>query len=176
MKPFAIVALSAAFLLPFHAAAQHPSNIAKAEMARIAQMQGRWKGGGWIELPSGRHHTRSEETIEMRLDGHALLVDGIHYDAKTSEVVHHALAIIAWDDAQKQYRLLSTLAAGRTGYFPARLEGRTFIWTIPVPNGPTTRFTIALDDPDRWKEVGEQSRDGGLTWVKFFEMNLERVK
>ncbi len=50
------------------------------------------------------------------------------------------------------------------------------IWPIPIPSGPTSRFTISLDDPDKCNEVGEQSRDGGVTWIKFFEMNLDRVK
>jgi hypothetical protein len=145
-------------------------------MAKIAQRAGKWKGGGWNHMPGGRHESNSEETIEMRLDGRALLIEGFHTDVRSGEVSHHALAIIAWDDAQKQYRFASALAAGRTGYFPARLEGRKFIWTIAIPNGPTSRFTISLDDPDKWREVGEQSRDGGVTWVKFFEMNLDRVK
>jgi len=170
------IALLIAALLPFAAMAEPASETAKAEMAKIAQMAGKWKGGGWILMPGGRHESNSEETIEMRLDGRALLIEGFHTDVKSGEVNHHALAIIAWDDAQKQYRFASALAAGRTGYFPARLEGRKFVWTIAIPNGPASRFTISLDDPDKWREVGEQSRDGGVTWVKFFEMNLDRVK
>ena len=170
------IAILLATLVPFATAADPSSPTAKAEMAKIAQMAGKWKGSGWILTPAGRHESNSEETIEMRLDGRALLIEGFHTDKSTNEVNHHALAIIAWDDFQKQYRFASALAAGRTGYFPARLEGKAFIWTIAVPNGPTSRFTIALDDPDKWREVGEQSRDGGQTWVKFFEMNLDRVK
>jgi hypothetical protein len=171
-----LVALLLAVAVPFAVRADPSSDTAKAEMAKIAQMAGKWKGSGYIDLPTGRHESLSEETIEMRVDGRAILIEGLHRDVKSGEVNHHALAIIAWDDYQKQYRFMSALAAGRTGYFPARLEGKKFIWSIPIPNGPTSRFTISLDDPDKWKEVGEQSRDGGMTWVKFFEMNLERVK
>jgi hypothetical protein len=171
-----IVAACLALSAPLAAKAEPPSPTAKAEMAKIATMAGRWKGQGWIDTPSGRHESNSEETVELRLDGHAILIEGFHTDVKSGEVNHHALAIIAWDDAQKQYRFMSALAAGRTGYFPARLEGRKFIWSIPIPNGPTTRFTISLDDPDKWTEVGEQSRDAGATWTKFFEMNLARVR
>jgi hypothetical protein len=171
-----IISLLLVLALPLGARAEPSSPTAKAEMAKIAQMAGRWKGDGWIDLPAGRHYSTSEETVETRLDGRALLIEGVHHDTRSGEVNHHALAIISWDDAQKQYRFMSALAAGRTGYFPARLEGKTFIWSIPIPNGPTSRFTISLDDPDKWKEVGEQSRDGGVTWVKFFEMNLARVK
>jgi hypothetical protein len=170
------IALLLAALLPLAALAEPASETAKVEMAKIAQMAGKWKGGGWILTPSGRHESNSEEAIEMRLDGRAILIEGFHTDVKSGEVNHHALAIIAWDDAPKQYRFASALAAGRTGYFPARLAGAAVIWTIAIPNGPTSRFTISLDDPDKWREVGEQSRDGGVTWVKFFEMNLDRVK
>jgi hypothetical protein len=174
MKRFAVVLLVLA--TPLLARAEPSSDTAKAEMARIARMAGHWKGSGWIETRGGRHESNSEEWIEMRLDGRALLVEGVHRDVKTNELNHHALAIIAWDDHQRQYRFLSALAAGQTGYFPAKLEGTKFIWSIAIPKGPTSRFTISLDDPDKWREVGEQSRDGGVTWVKFFEMNLERVK
>ena len=171
-----IATLMLLLAVPCAALAEPSSPTAKAEMAKIAQMAGKWKGGGWILTPAGKHVSDSEETIEMRLDGRALLIEGYHRDATSGEVNHHALAIIAWDDARREYRFSSALASGRTGYFPARLEGKSFVWTIAIPNGSTSRFTIALDDPDKWSEVGEQSRDGGMTWVKFFEMNLERVK
>ena len=95
------IALLIAALLPFAAMAEPASETAKAEMAKIAQMAGKWRGGGWILMPGGRHESNSEETIEMRLDGRALLVEGFHTDVKSGEVNHHALAIIAWDDAQK---------------------------------------------------------------------------
>jgi len=171
------LAVIVATLVPAFVAHADPSSpTAKAEMAKIATMAGHWKGSGWIDTPAGRHESNSEETVELRLDGHSILIEGFHTDVKSGALNHHALAIIAWDDNQKQYRFMSALAAGRTGYFPAKLEGRTFIWSIPVPNGPTSRFTISLDDPDRWHEVGEQSRDGGATWKKFFEMELTRVK
>ena len=176
MRARRIAALMFLAVLPTAAPADPSSPTAKEEMAKIAQMAGNWKGSGWIMTQSGRHESNSEESVEMRVDGRALLVEGLHKDVKSGEVSHHALAIIAWDDNQRQYRFMSALAAGRTGYFSARLEGRKFIWSIPIPNGPTSRFTISLDDPDKWNEVGEQSRDGGVTWVKFFEMNLERVK
>ena len=176
MKIRLAAALGIAVLLTLPARAEPPSPTAKAEMAKIASMVGHWKGGGWIDTPSGRHESNSQETVESRLDGRAILIEGFHTDVKTGELNHHALAIIGWDDNQKQYRFMSTLAAGRTGYFPAKMEGGKFVWSIPIPNGPTTRFTISLDDPDKWIEVGEQTRDGGATWVKFFEMNLTRVK
>ena len=69
MKVLAFVALSCAVTLAPMARADPSSPTAKAEMDKVAQWVGRWKGGGWIDTPSGRHESLSEETIEMRLDG-----------------------------------------------------------------------------------------------------------
>lgn len=166
----AVAVATLAFGLP--ARADAPSPTAKAEMAKIAQMAGRWKGGGWVITQAGRREFQSTELMEWRLDGYALVVEGRHTDAKSGELTHHAIATIAWDDKAGEYRFLSALNTGMTGAYPARLEGRKFVWSIP----PSTRFTISLDDPDCWLEVGEYSRDGGATWIKFFEMDLARVK
>jgi hypothetical protein len=45
----------------------------------------------------------------------------------------------------------------------------------PHGTGPTLRFTIDLEPPGRWHEVGEISFDGGKKWFKSLEMTLERV-
>jgi hypothetical protein len=175
MKTLSLIVIVIAMAASFGALADPPSSTAKAEMAKLAGLAGKWKGGGWILGPRGKTLSDSEETVEMRLDGRALLIEGFHTDPATKEVVHHALAILAWDDARGEYRFSSALAAGRTGTFPGKVEDGAFVWTMAIPNGPTNRFTISLADPDRWVEVGETTRDG-QTWTRFFEMNLTRVK
>ncbi len=171
MKPIAML-FAAALAATFPALADPPSPMARAEMAKIGQMAGRWKGGGWVFTQAGRREFESTELMEWRLDGYALVVEGRHTDAKTGELTHHAIATIAWDEKAGEYRFLSALNTGMTGAYPAKLDGKKFIWSIP----PATRFTISLDDPDKWLEVGEYSRDGGATWTRFFEMKLDRVK
>ena len=37
------------------------------------------------------------------------------------------------------------------------------------------RFTITIDAQQRWFEIGEYSRDEGVSWTKNFEMTLTRV-
>ena len=51
MKRTLALLLVLAFAWP--ASAEPSSPAARAEMAKIAQMAGRWKGGGWID-PNGR--------------------------------------------------------------------------------------------------------------------------
>jgi hypothetical protein len=148
---------------------------AKAEVGKLLAMAGRWKGSGWMMLPGGKSTFNSEETVEARLDGAALLIEGFHRSTDTNVVVHHALAILAWDTFRNEYRFQSALVDGRTGSFPGKLEDARFVWAIEPPNAPWSRFTISVD-ADRWIEDGEMSRDGGKTWMKFFEMRLTRVK
>lgn len=148
---------------------------AKAEVGKLLPMAGRWKGSGWMMNPGGKSTFNSEETVEVRLDGAALLIEGFHRDTGTNVVVHHALAILAWDTFRNEYRFQSALADGRTGSFPGKIEDRRFVWSIEPANAPWSRFTIAVEG-DRWDEDGEMSRDGGKAWSKFFEMRLTRVK
>jgi hypothetical protein len=156
-------------------AAEARKSTAKAEVAKLSAMAGNWKGGGWALGPNGKAAFNSEETVQSRLDGAALLIEGFHRDTGTNAVVHHALAILAWDAFRNEYRFQSALADGRTGSFPGKLQDGRFVWSIEPANAPWSRFTITLE-ADRWDEEGETSRDGGKTWMKFFEMRLTRVK
>jgi hypothetical protein len=70
----------------------------------------------------------------------------------------------------------TALSQGRTGYHPGRIEDGKFVWMLePHGTGPALRFTIQLEPPGRWHEVGEISFDGGKKWFKSLEMTLERV-
>lgn len=175
MKIAACIVLAASFLaLP--AAAEPASEPARAEMAKLSRLAGTWKGSGWRAGREGRATFDSEEVVEARLDGRALLIEGRHFATGSRESVHHALAILSWDEAAGEYRMLSALASGRTGSFSGKLDAGRFVWGVQPANGPWSRFTLDLGDPDRWVEVGELSRDGGRTWTKFLEMTLARVR
>lgn len=148
---------------------------ARAEMGKLAAMPGRWKGGGWIEVPrAGRVEFDSEETVTEKLGGSAFVIEGVHTDKRTGAVVHHALGLLSWDVGVREYRMATALDFGRGGYFPGKLEGNRFTWTLARPNGPTQRYVITLE-PDRWVEEGERSAADGA-WTKFFHMELARSR
>lgn len=187
MKTFAAIVTTAALGLGLPAFAlgsaqdEEATRAARAELQKLApKMQGRWKGTGWVRVSrDATVATTSEEIVVPQLGGSALLIEGIHHDAKSGALVHHALAILAWDVARREYRMGTALAQGRTGSYPGRLEDGKFVWFIdPPPNAPKaplTRYTIELDPPGRWFEIGESSFDGGKSWFKFLEMTLTRV-
>lgn len=145
-----------------------------AAMARLSELEGRWKGSGWMRRGPGEpHRFDGTETVAMRLDGRVLVIEGEHRAAGTDQVVHHAMAVVSWDEEAGEYRFRSYLANGREGDFTGRFEDGAFVWGMELP-GQQIRYTIRFGD-DRWLEIGERSADGGESWQKFFEMDLARA-
>ncbi len=142
---------------------------------------GHWRGEGWMQMGPGEpQRAVSEETVEMRLDGLVLVVEGLHHaklaDGTAGKVVHHALAIISADSADPAggYRFSTFLADGRAADARGNWESGKFVWAPPAPPGRQIRYVIDWTVADRWSEIGEMSTDG-TTWTKFFEMNLTRA-
>ena len=139
---------------------------------------GKWRGEGWMQMGPGEpQRAVSEETVEMRLDGLVLVVEGLHHaklaDGTAGKVVHHALAIASADPAGG-FRFSTFLADGRAADARGNWESGKFVWAPPAPPGRQIRYVIDWTVADRWSEIGEMSTDGA-TWTKFFEMNLSRA-
>jgi hypothetical protein len=143
-------------------------------MGKLAPLVGKWEGTGWMRMGPGEpSHTRSTETVEFRLDGRILVIEGLHWSKeKPDEVVHHAMGIISHDPETGHYRFRSYLSDGRNGDHEMRLEGDAILWFIDTPRGKI-RYTIRIHD-GKWDETGEFSADGE-TWNEFFGMNLKAV-
>lgn len=173
-----IVLLSAVLLVPALAAAQADLESKKKSMDAVSFLVGEWAGEGWIAMgPGGPQKFRSRETVESRLDGLVLIIEGVHEsleEGAVGETVHHAVATLSWDDAEDAYSFQSHLANGRSGDFKGRLADGAFVWGMEIP-GRSIRYTITIDDRERWVEIGESSTDGE-NWGKFFEMTLARVE
>lgn len=148
-----------------------------AAMKKLEGMVGDWAGSGWIEYGPQRQTFTSLETIQSRLNGMVLIIEGLHKakpEANGPEkVIHHALAWLSFDDQTNQYRIRPHKADGAsldTVLVPT--DNGSWQWGIPSPNGGSIRYTITLKE-NKWQEVGEFSMDG-KQWRKFFEMNLEK--
>lgn len=142
---------------------------------------GHWRGEGWMQMGPGEpQRSVSEETVEMRLDGLVLVIEGLHHaklpDGSAGKVVHHALAIVSADSADPAggYRFSTFLADGRAADARGAWENGKFVWAPPAPPGRKIRYVVDWSIADRWSEIGEMSTDG-TTWTKFFEMNLSRT-
>ena len=154
------------------AAAEESRDAGLEAMKALPPLAGRWEGGGWIRRgPAEPERFVGEEQVEAKLDGRILVIEGKHWSADRSRVVHHAFAVLSYDPAKPGYRFQTHLATGRGGDYPARLEDGAFIWEMDDPAG-RIRFVIRIEG-DRWHEVGNIERGG--QWHQFFEMDLRRA-
>ena len=53
------------------------------------------------------------------------------------------------------------------------INDHTFQWGYSNTMAAQIKFTISVID-NTWFEIGEMSRDGGKTWMKYFEMTLKK--
>ncbi len=164
------------FLLPLPILAQAPADPGPAieAVGRVAFLEGRWAGEGWIQMGQGpRQEFTQTETVEQKLDGAVMLIEGVgHSKGDGSKKVHHALALLSFDPVGKTL-LFSSFMAGRPRLDVVPEVGEnTFEWGYPPPSGGTVRYSIVVEN-DSWHEVGEYSRDGE-SWYRFFEMKLAR--
>jgi hypothetical protein len=166
---FVFVTLFASFGL----AQDFGADAQRTEIKKLEMMIGRWEGSGWMQRGPGAPETfKGGETVQRKLDGLALLVEGRFLD-KDGKVGHETLAVIAYDAKEKAYKFKTYLATGAQGLFDLKLIEGGWMWSIEHP-GMMTRYTAKFTG-DTWLEIGEFSRDGGKTWVKNFEMTLKKV-
>lgn len=142
-------------------------------MQKLPALEGRWKGSGWIRTGPGEpSRFVGEETVETRLDGRVLVIEGRHLTPDESEVVHHAFATITWDEDAKDYRFVSFVSNRGDGDHRGYMEDGAFVWENDSPSG-RIRFVITVED-DVWHETGQIQR--GERWYPMFEMTLQRVE
>ncbi len=172
-----IYLLLASIILIFanFAFAQAPitTELKKTEMKKLDKMAGQWQGSGWIQQGPKREVFSGSETVQSKLEGLAVLVEG-KFSNPEGKVIHQTLAVLSYDDALKNYRFATYLANGITSVQDFKVVGDHFEWGFPIPNVGTVRYTIKVDDAT-WSEIGEFSRDG-KAWMQNFEMKLTKVK
>ena len=181
MRTLATIALSALMALP---AAAQPTGAAPASapMAPLAFLAGEWEGEGWMMFgPDQRHTFVQHESVEAKLGGDVLLIEGRGLASEdTSRVVHHALAVLAYDPAAERYLMRAFRAGGPGGTQVVEAEATvrdgSLVWGFEDPRAGQIRYTVREDEAGRWQEVGEMSRDGGETWFQFFGMTLTRAE
>jgi hypothetical protein len=144
----------------------------RAEMKKLDSLAGQWKGSGWIQQGAKRETFTGTENVQRKIDGLALLVEGKFSNAE-GKAIHETLAVLSFDPKAKNYRFRTYLASGMSGEHDFKLLADSYEWGFQFPGG-TIRYIIKTNN-DVWLETGEFSKDG-KTWMKFFEMKLEKVK
>jgi hypothetical protein len=143
----------------------------RAAMAKLAFMDGVWRGPAWTLSPTGEKHTITQtERIGPFLGGAVKVIEGRGYGANDS-VTFNAFGIVSYDPTKRTHSMRS-YTMGRSGDFELTPTDSGFVWVIPA--GPMTIRYTAVIRGGKWREIGERVVPGGQP-VQFFEMNLVRV-
>lgn len=143
-------------------------------MAQLAWLIGEWEGTGTSQMPSGSEVVTVRETVEGRLGGRVLVIEGmgrVPGADGNGRIVHHAFGVLSYDPERKQY-VFRAFSDGSLVDAETRLAEGVFTWEMAIPQG-RMRYHIRRVG-EEWVETGEFSPDGS-TWRKFFEMRLRRV-
>ena len=161
--------------LPVSAQMTSPAALAtrRDEMKKLDYMVGQWKGTGWMERQGGRENFTGTETVQAKLGGLGLLIEG-NFKNKEGVAVHETLAVLSYDEKVKNYNFRTYLANGAVGDHVLNLMEGGWQWGIQYPQGQV-RFTFKLTAKGDWLEIGEFSPDG-KNWRQFLELNLQKVK
>lgn len=172
--------LWAAALLPASVAAQAPAQVATSPSERLKPLlflEGQWKGQGWIMLgPGKRSEFNQTETVEQKLEGSIIAIEGRGTDTKDDKrVIHHAFATMAYDAPSGTYRMRAYKADGSYLDALATVNANGSVsWGFAMPKMGQVRFTMELNGKGQWHETGEFSPDG-TKWFPNFEMTLDKV-
>ena len=162
--------------------AQPSEAVGKEKMKIFTALTGRWKGEAFIQTgPGPVQKATMDEDVQYKLDGMIILIEGIGVglDPHTNKnkIMHHAMAILSYDQRTNEYKFNTFLKDGRRAecWFTA-MEINQYQWGFDIPQGKI-KYTIKIDPgKSTWYEIGEISMDSGSTWMKFFEMNLTKDK
>lgn len=156
--------------------AQDNSTVCREQMNALSHLSGKWRGDARIVQPGGVVvNVTQEETIEYKLDGLVLQVEGVGRNKnEPASISFHALAFINFNASKNSYEIKSYLKDGKQtdAYFKV-VEANRYDWGFDVPGGKIVYHIIIDPANHQWNEKGEFSRDGAQ-WYPFFEMNLTK--
>jgi len=155
------------FTLNAYSQAPKTDETVKSEIQKLAFIVGEWEGEGWMMGRDGsRNSFTQSEHIQFKLDSTAILIEGL--GKNNGQIIHNAMAIVAYNKQEKNYTFNSFLSTGHGGSFKAELKEDKFYW---YPN-ENMRYIIYLNEKGQWYEIGEMKRQD--SWFQFFEMTLDK--
>ncbi len=140
-------------------------------MARLAFLDGSWRGPAWAITPQGRQELIQTERSGSFLGGSVKVVEGRGYNEDGS-VGFNALGVIAYDPQARTYSMTSW-AMGYSATFPLTVTANGFSWERQMGPGVTVRYTATIEN-GIFREIGERITPGAAP-VRTFEMTLRRV-
>src|SRR5687768_1830799 len=97
----------------------------------LDSLVGKWHGSGWIQIgPQGRKEFSQTETIQGKLDGLVLVIEGQGKAKADGSTVHNALAFVSYDERAKTFRWRAFTAEGRQTDTEAKVGTNTLEWGL----------------------------------------------
>ena len=172
---FCVLSINLAF-------AQYIDSLQVNEMKKVHWLVGKWEGEGWMMFGPEEKHTFSQtETVTSKLNGLLLAIEGLGIAGTSEEggskIIHNAFAVLSFDSENQRFVMRAHKAGGAFTEADAKVDDNgDFIWGFSHPYAGELRFTIKQNDKGQWYEIGEVSRDDGITWYQNFEMILNKVE
>src|SRR5690606_3635647 len=142
-------------------------------------MIGEWEGTGWMMTRNGKEDALIKEKAEYKLEKGIMVVEGLGTKTdsitKVVKTVHDAFGIIYVDSKTNSLMINAYKKDASVQSKIEFIENKIIRWNMEIPNQGKVRFTIDFSIENKWIEIGEFSRDG-INWMKFLEMNLDRIK
>jgi hypothetical protein len=140
-------------------------------MARLAAMDGVWRGPAWSLTPQGRREMVQTERIGPMLNGAIKVMEGRGY-AADGLVGFNAFGVLSYDPDRRAYSL-TTWALGHSVTVPLTITETGYVWETPAGPGAIIRYTATIRD-GTWHEVGERIAQGQPP-MRVVELNLRRL-
>ncbi|MEO8374870.1 MAG: DUF1579 domain-containing protein [Sphingomonas bacterium] len=139
-------------------------------IAKLAWMDGTWRGPATAMTPDGEHKVTQTERIGTMLGGTIRVMEGKGFNPDGT-IGFNAFGILSYNPATKNYALHS-YAQGYAGDFKLTPTADGYVWEIPA--GPMTIRYTATFTGTTWHEVGDRMVPGQPS-QRFFDMMLTRV-
>jgi hypothetical protein len=161
-----------ALLTPAAPAQQRPDPAAqKAAMQKLKFLAGTWTGEAVVSHPSGQIAVQQTETVQYRLDGLLMVIEGIGRNPE-GKPVFQAFAVISVDPSGL-YRIRAW-NEGRFVETEMKVGENGFEWGFQP--GPVTILNrMEIDQQGRWNETSEATLADGRK-VHSVRMTLKRTQ
>ena len=153
---------------------QTSADVQREQIKKLDFLTGNWGGEGWMMFGRERKTFTIDESVQTKLDGLVILIEGI--GKISNKTVHHALALVSYDPNEKDFEWSSYILSGEKLNIKIEVSDKSLVWGFHDERaGGDNRYLIKLDENGNWIEKGEFSKDG-KSWFQFFGMKLHKVK